>query len=129
MPNLKRRLKKQQRLSDHRAKRRAGDRRVAIDCLRWHGKVGIPVDVYQAGVESDPDKQLTTWQLRNGISLSHGKSMESFRLANLAAASTAMGDKPRVNPLHFICESCGYAEGATAFKPEFRLLSGDTCNG
>lgn len=129
MPNLNRRLKKQQRLYNRRAKLRAGDHRINIDCPKCRGKVGIPVDVYQTGVQSDQDKQWTTWQIRNGVSLSHGKSMESIRLANLAAASTAMGDKPRVNPLHFICESCGYAEGATAFKPEFRLLSGDTCNG
>ena len=128
MPNLKRRLKRQQRPSDHRAKRRAGDRRVTIDCPKCHGKVGIPVDVYQTGVESDPDKQLTTWQIKNGVSPSHGKSRESIMLANLAAASTAMGDKPRVNPLSFICESCGYREGATSFKPEFRPVSGDTCN-
>ena len=86
MPNLKRRLKRQQRPSDHRAKRRAGDRRVTIDCPKCHGKVGIPVDVYQTGVESDPDKQLTTWQIKNGVSHSHGKSRESIMLANLAAS-------------------------------------------
>ena len=125
----KKSVRNQTRRDTFKRKRRASDRRVAIDCPRCHGKVGIPVDVYQTGVESDPDKQLTTWQLRNEVSLSHGKSMESIMLANLADASTAMGDKPRVNPLHFICESCGYAEEATAFKPEFRLLSGDTCNG
>ena len=117
MPNLKRRLKKQQRLYNHRAKLRAGDHRINIDCPKCRGKVGIPVDVYQTDVQSDQDKQLTTWQIRNGVSHSHGKSMESIMLANLADASTAMGDKPRVNPLHFICESCGYVEGATAFKP------------
>ena len=124
----KKSVRNQRRRDTFKRKRRASDRRVTIDCPKCHGKVGIPVNVYQTGVESDPDKQLTTWQIKNGVSPSHGKSRESIMLANLAAASTAMGDKPRVNPLSFICESCGYREGATSFKPEFRPVSGDTCN-
>jgi hypothetical protein len=123
MPKINQR--NQRRRDTFKWKRRGGDRRITIDCPRCHRKVGIPVDVYQNGVESDQDKQLTTQQLRTGVG---GKSAKSITLASPIAASTATGDNPRVNPLNFICESCGYREGATAFRPEFKLVPGDTCN-
>ena len=51
----KKSVRNQTRRDTFKRKRRASDRRVTIDCPKCHGKVGIPVDVYQTGVESDPD--------------------------------------------------------------------------
>lgn len=106
---LKRYLRNQQRENNHVARRKAGSHRVPIDCPRCHGKVGIPVDLYMNGVQSDPDKRLVTLGVRKGVSMIE-ESIES----SLQFFSTPVGNE-RVNPLHFICEKCGYREGVTKF--------------
>ena len=109
MPKISRR--NQNRRDTYRWKQRASDRRISIDCPRCHGKVGIPIDVFQNGVESDPDKQVTTVKMREGIPYKPAlPDMEP----TLALYSHRIG---QVNPPNFICESCDYREGATSFRP------------
>lgn len=118
MPNFKRRLKKKQRLADHRAKLRAGSRRITIDCPECHSNVGIPIDVYQTGVESDQDKQLTTLQLRGDVTSMSVLISASAPLDALIFASAEIQSTFKGNPLNFICGECGYREGASDFRPK-----------
>ena len=96
-----------------RAKKRAGDRRVTINCPRCHSTVGIPIDLLSNGVEFDPQKQRTTISLRGGSLEGLPFQFVPTSEADLNIITQGVGKPPR----NYICEQCGYRAGSNRFVP------------